>query len=137
VNELRDVLRSARTVVVVDYPTEDVPIELARTGLTTIVHGGPEPENYTQYQRVGDEVVTSYLGRQPSEADIVYVYRPVDELAGIAAFARELGARALWVQHEPSAAPDAPARAREIAHEVGLILVDDGDIVDAAREFSS
>jgi predicted CoA-binding protein len=77
------VLRAARSVLVVDWPSRDVPDGLAAAGLEVVVKGGPGP-----------------LDPRPEHIDLVYAYRPIGELPGIAAMANELGARTVW--HGPS-----------------------------------
>jgi hypothetical protein len=43
VSEAEQILGAARTVVVVDWPSRDVPDTLARAGYTVLVKGGPGP----------------------------------------------------------------------------------------------
>ena len=60
------VLDTARTVVVIDWPTKDVPEALARAGYTVLVKGGPEPDNYSAYEVQGTEVVSRRTGAAPA-----------------------------------------------------------------------
>ena len=71
------ILAAARTVVVVDWPSRDVPDTLARAGYTVLVKGGPEPDSYTAYEVTGGEVVPRRAGAPPDSADLVYAHRPV------------------------------------------------------------
>lgn len=138
-----DVLAQATTVLVVDWPTPEVPEALARAGLSVVVHGGPGPGDYTAYDLDGADVVTRHLGCPPAHADLVYSYRPVDELPAIVDTARRLGARAVWVQsgrtetgeRDPKGcwmSAEESARARAIVESAGLAFVDRPSIVDVA-----
>jgi DNA-binding transcriptional LysR family regulator len=108
------VLQAARSVLVIDWPSRDVPDGLAAAGLEVIVKGGPGP-----------------LQPKPDHIDLVYAYRPAAELPGIAALAKELGAQAVW----HGVALDEPelAEARRAVEAEGLAYVHGVDIVQAAR----
>ena len=137
------VLDAARTVVVVDWPTKDVPETLARAGYTVLVKGGPEPDNYQAYEVQGSQVVTRRTG-QPPAADLVYSHRPIGELPGIVDMAQRLGASAVWVQSgvasDGTKAPNgcwmdqAVSRAaREIVESAGLAYLETPYIADEVR----
>ena len=121
-----DVLHAAQTILLVDYPSRDVPDTLARAGFTVIAHGGPGPDDYFSYERRGTEVLEQRTGESPSHADLVYVHRPIDELPAIVDEARDLGATAVWCQTQSN-------QARQIIESAGLVYVDHPSIVDAAR----
>jgi predicted CoA-binding protein len=138
------ILRTSKHVLVVDWPTEDVPNSLARAGFVTTVHGGPKPDDYYSYELRGDEVVKDKTGRAPDTVDLVYTHRPVDELADIVAFARARGARAAWLQSglDSSGAKDVSGcwmpdeesqRARDIVETAGMTYVEAPFIADVAR----
>ena len=138
------VLDTARTVVVIDWPTKDVPEALARAGYTVLVKGGPEPDNYSAYEVQGTEVVSRRTGEAPAAADLVYSYRPIEELPGIVALAQRLGARAVWVQSgvasDGTKAPNgcwmdqaASRAAREIVESAGLAYIEAPYIADEVR----
>ena len=138
------VLDTARTVVVIDWPTKDVPETLARAGFTVLVKGGPEPDNYSAYEVQGTEVVSRRTGEAPAAADLVYSYRPIEELPGIVALAQRLGARAVWVQSgvasDGTKAPNgcwmdqtASRAAREIVESAGLTYLEAPYIADEVR----
>jgi hypothetical protein len=107
------VLRAARSVLVVDWPSREVPDGLVAAGLEVVVKGGPGPPH-----------------PRPEHIDLVYAYRPVDELPGIAALAKELGARAVW--HGAALSDEEAAGARRLVEAEGLAYVH-GDIATAAR----
>jgi predicted CoA-binding protein len=142
--DVESVLAGARTFLVVDWPTRDVPDTLARAGYGVVVHGGPGPEDYTAYELVDGEVVDRRVGRPPAHADVVYTFRPLDELPEIVAMAKRVGAGAVWVHSGLSAAgakdpegcwlpPDEAAAARELVEAAGLTYVDRPYVAGAVR----
>ena len=140
-----EILKSARRIAVIDWPSKDVPDSLARAGLEVSVHGGPEPDNWSvQEVADGDEVVGRYTGTAPESAEIVYSHRPLEELPEVLALAKQLGAKAVWVQSGKDAEgkPDVTgtwfpdedrARARAAVEGAGFTFIDDVYIGDAAR----
>jgi predicted CoA-binding protein len=142
--EAASVLASARTILVVDWPTRDVPDTLVRAGYEVVVHGGPGPEDYTAYEGSGEEVVERRVGRPPAHADVVYTFRPLDELPEIVAMARTVGAGTVWVQsgRAPDGSKDpegcwlpaeAAAGARATVEAAGLTYVDAPYLAAAVR----
>jgi len=65
------ILHDAGSVVLVDWPSRDVPDTLTRAGYTVFVKGGPEPDNYSVYEQRGDRIEARRTGRQPEHADLV------------------------------------------------------------------
>ena len=120
------VLRSARTILLIDFPSRDVPDALARAGLTVMAQGGPGPQDFFSYEPDGEEVREVRMGGRPTRADLVYVHRPEDELPSIVAEARDLGASAVWCENGSD-------RARQVVEAEGLTYVDAPPIVEAAR----
>ena len=139
------VLADTKSVLVIDWPSRDVPASLAFAGFTVFVKGGPGPADYAAWQLDGGEPVSRPLGRAPDRVDLVYCHRPFGELSGIVALAGRLGARALWWQtgltsggdgKDPSGCwvpPGETQQARELAAAAGLAYIDDVYIADAAR----
>jgi predicted CoA-binding protein len=145
VGDVADLLASTRSVLVVDWPSRDVPESLARAGYDVVVSGGPEPDNYSVYETVGRDVVVRFLGRRPDRVDLVYAHRPLDELSVIVEMATTLGAMAVWWQsgratdgsRDPRGcwvSPDDSAAARRIVQAAGLRYVDDVYIVAAVSD---
>jgi predicted CoA-binding protein len=132
-NEALRILREAESVVLVDWPSPEVPESLVRGGFTVFVKGGPGPRDYAARELSDGDVVSRPLGERPARADLVYAYRPVEELPNIVVIGKELDARALWWQSD-TASPEDSRRARELAQGAGLAYVDDVYIVDAVRE---
>jgi predicted CoA-binding protein len=138
------VLAEARSILVIDWPSRDVPASLAFAGYTVFVKGGPGPADYNAWELDSGEPVSRPLGHEPGPVDLVYCHRPLRELPGIIALAGRLGARALWWQtglasdgsKDPSgcwAPPGESRQARELAGAAGLAYVDDVYIADAVR----
>ena len=140
-------MRAARAVLVVDWPSVEVPETLARAGFEVVVHGGPGPEDYTEYVLEGERVEARPRGRPPEHADLVYTHRPLPELEAIVETAGALGASAVWLQsglapggtRDPKGCwlpPEQSEQARAVVESAGLAYVDDGYIVDVARRLS-
>ncbi len=137
-------LTTAHSIVVVDWPSRDVPDTLARCGYATLVKGGPAPDNYTAYEVRDGAVATRPTGR-PAHADLVYSHRPLAELAEIVALAKQLGATGIWAQSgrasegiaDPKGCwvPDAASeKARATVESAGLFYIDHLYIADVARK---
>jgi predicted CoA-binding protein len=124
-------LAGTKTVVLVDWPSREVPEALARRGFTVIATEGPE--TYTAYEADGNEVRTRSVDGLPESAELVYAYRPIDELPDIVQMATAVGAKTLWLHAADDLAPADAARARELAERAGLVLVAEPSIVEAAR----
>jgi predicted CoA-binding protein len=138
------VLADTRIVLVIDWPSRDVPASLAFAGFTVFVKGGPGPADYNAWELDSGEPVSRPLGHEPSRVDLVYCHRPFGELPGVIALAGRLGARALWWQtglasdgsKDPSGCwvPQGESdQVRELAGAAGLAYVDGVYIADAAR----
>jgi len=135
-------LKAAHSVLVIDWPSRDVPESLARAGYEVIVRGGPGPADYSSYAIEDGEVVTRRAGKAPEHVDLVYAFRPVAELPGIVDQARALGARAIWRQSGFAsdgaknpvgvwASPEESRQARAIAEAAGLAYIEAPYILDA------
>jgi CoA binding domain len=139
-----DTLRATHSVLVIDWPSPDVPESLARAGYTVTVKSGPGPRDFSARELRDGEVISRRLDEPPADIDLVYAHRPVEELAGIVAIAKQLGATTLWWQsglsgpgvRDPTGcwATEAQSRqARQIAETAGLAYVDSVYIADAVR----
>jgi predicted CoA-binding protein len=121
-------LRSARSVVVVDWPSREVPESVARLGLAvTAVEG---PNRYRVYELTEGGGVRVSRGERPAKADLVYAYRPLSELAEIISVALDLGAQAVWLDHLDR---DESAQARLTVESSGLKMVSEPPLAEAAR----
>jgi predicted CoA-binding protein len=146
--ETGPILAAAGTVVVVDWPSRDVPDTLARAGYTVLVKGGPGPGSYSAYQVSGGEVVPRRTGTPPASADLVYAHRPVAELPGIVMLAQRLGAGTIWLQSGLAAGggkdprgcwlPDAEAQAaQDMVESAGLAYLAAPYIADEVRRLGT
>jgi hypothetical protein len=100
----KESLSTCETVLVIDWPSKDVPESLALAGFHVIVRGGPGPEDYSVYEMNQGQVVVRHLGHPPERADLIYSYRPFSELPQIIATAQDLHAKTIWTQSGLSAA---------------------------------
>jgi hypothetical protein len=137
-------LHDARSALLIDWPSTDVPETLAGAGYAVTVKGGPEPDKYSDWELQDGAVVVRHVGRPPTHADIVYAHRPLEELAGIVALATQVGALVVWWQsgrasreaRDPRGcwvSEEDSQRARSIVESAGLEYVDDVYIADAVR----
>jgi predicted CoA-binding protein len=142
---LKETFKIVDTVLVIDWPTKDVPEMLTLAGFHVVVRGGPGPEDYSAYELNNGEVVTYHVGRPPQRADLIYSHRPFRELPEIIATAKRLHAKTVWSQSGLSAAgvndpkgcwvPEEELRlARNLVQSAGLIYVTEPYIGDVARE---
>jgi predicted CoA-binding protein len=124
--DYRELLAAATSVLLIDWPSRDVPDTLARHGYRVASHDGPGEDEYNAYEELDGEVRLRRLAGPPDRVDIVYSHRPLDELEGIVQQARALGARAVWLQ---TGSP----QAREMVERAGLMYVDSPYLPDAVR----
>ena len=145
VDAAREVLRSCGTVVLVDWPSRDVPETLVRAGCAVHVKGGPGPEDFSAWELQDGAVAVRRTGRAPDQIDVLFVHRPVEELAALVQFARDRGARVLWYQSglapDGSADPrgcwlpaERSALVRAQVEAAGMAYVDDRFILDAVGD---
>jgi hypothetical protein len=118
------VLEGVTTVLLVDWPEKAVPEAWVRAGYETHSHEGPEPDEYYVYVTNGDEIAMTKTGRAPDRIDLVYTYRPADELEEIVEFAKARGARIVWFEVS-RANQDMADDARAIVERAGLAYVDE------------
>jgi predicted CoA-binding protein len=140
------ILRSAKSILLVDWASPAVPRTLLEAGFAVfclspgrysvaellpvppegvdsndIVPPQPGEKGYLVFRRLND---------RPSQIDIVNVYRPEQEHDGIVSSQMvPLGAKVMWLQ--PSVAS---ATAKQLAAEYGFELVDAVDIAAAGRQ---
>ena len=142
---MKELLKSAEYVLVIDWPAKEVPELLALAGLRVVVHGGPGPEDYSAYEVQDGKVLVRSTGRPPERADLIYSYRPLSELPGIVASAKGLQAKTIWTQSGLSApgvknpkgcwVPDEELDlARNLVQSAGLNYVAEPYIGDVARD---
>jgi predicted CoA-binding protein len=145
---LQNPLASVRTILVIDWPSRELPETLVRAGFQVIVKGGPGPEDFSAYDLIGGEIVERHIGRPPDRAEVVYSYRPLSELPDIVESALKLQAHTIWTQSGLSApdikdprgcwmsGADAQA-ARKLVQSAGMSYVFETYIVDACRRLQT
>lgn len=118
-SKLRTLLEGATTIAVVGASTDPdktahhIPALLIRAGYTVI------PVHPSAAEVLGQPAFRT-LADIPVPIDIVDVFRPSGEAAGIAEQAVEVGAKALWLQLGISS-----SKARRIAKRAGMTFVED------------
>lgn len=143
-----ELLKTAKSVLVIDWPSRDVPESLARAGLQVVVQGGPGPEDYSLYSLKDGNIVVTRYGRLPQQVDFVYSYRPLAELDGIIGTAGRFRARAIWSQSGFSSpglktpngcwiSEDDLRHARDRVEAAGLEFVTSPYIGDVARSLTA
>jgi len=141
----KETFKNIDTVLVIDWPSKDVPESLALAGFHVVVRGGPGPGDYSVYELNNGKVVPQHLGRPPERAELIYSHRPASELAGIIATAKSLSAETIWTQSGLSAAgvnnpkgcwvPEQELRlARNLVESAGLTYITEPYIGDVARQ---
>lgn len=138
-----EILHTARTVVLHDWPSEDVPNTLVRAGLEVTFQGGPDPDDLYVMRLVDGRPETRPTHGLPDHADIIYSHRPAAELPRLLDEARRLGASTLWHQSgldergekDPTGVHLTDGEAEQmttLAREAGIDFVSTPYIVDAA-----
>jgi hypothetical protein len=144
VTESEQVLASSSSILLVDWPSRDVPDTLARAGLAVAARGGPGSATYTIYEARDGGVETRRDDKPTRPIDLVYVHRPLDELARNVEMAKQIGARTVWYQSGLASSGERDPRgcwlseaqsaeARSIVEAAHLQYVQEPYIVDAAR----
>ena len=142
--DVRRILTQAKSVLVIDWPSREVPATMASAGFRVTVKGGPGPVDYAAWEIVNGELATRPLGRAPEHADLVYCHRPMEELSSIISMAQSLGAAAVWRQSgltssgtkQPDGCwtpPGESGQGHDLAATAGLAYIDDVYIADAVR----
>ena len=140
-----------RSVLVVDWPSQDVPRELLAAGFDVFsanlaagtasrytvgqrsVAQNADGVEVLPPQRDGDPpLVISRVDALPEHIDVVALYRPAAEHARIAQRAVDLGARTVWVQLG-TLADDA----RRIAADAYMAVIEDTPINDAIHSLAA
>jgi hypothetical protein len=143
--DAKEILKATKTVLLIDWPSPDVPFTLTLAGLDVVAKGGPGPEDYSTYEVIDGKVETRVTGHAPERADVVYAYRPLSELPDIIAIAKAVGAKTIWTQSglrragikDPKGcwlAPGDLVVARSMIKTAGLVHVAEPYIADLVRE---
>jgi predicted CoA-binding protein len=126
----KQILENAKAILLVDWPNPEVPRSLLKAGFTVF---GYSPDRYSAIELGDNEnLVFRQLDKQPDSVDIVNVYRPEGEHAGIiSSRVLPLKAKVLWL-HPPVVS----AATAALAAEYGIVFVEGIDIADVARSIS-
>jgi predicted CoA-binding protein len=145
----KQILAAAKRILLVDWPDTSLPRILIGNGYSVF---GASPNKYTEASVVADrpsdsdgvdifapkdETETGYLvfrklDSPPTNIDIVNVFRPENELAGIIVrHVLPLGGRVLWLHP-----PNTSAVGADLAKANGLHFVEGIDIADVAQQVS-
>jgi predicted CoA-binding protein len=111
------------TVLIVDWPSRRVPEAFVRAGYEVFVKGGPG--TYTRWRLREGDVINETVTGAPAHADLLYVYRPIDELPGLVDVARRAGATTVCGQFS-----EASPQARRIVEAAGLTYFDEAELLD-------
>lgn len=142
---MKELFNGVKTVLVIDWPSKEVPELLALVGFNVVVHGGPGPEDYSLFEVKDNQVVSRRVGRPPEHAELVYSYRPLSELSQTIAAAKQVRAKTLWTQSgvSPEGQEDPKGcwlsdeelrSARNQVEAAGLIYITEPYIGDVVRE---
>ena len=140
-----EVLKNVRTVLVIDWPSKEVPEELTLAGFQVYVQGGPGPTDYSVYELNDGRIVARHTGGPPERAELVYSYRPLSELPQIVARAKALHAETIWTQSGLRAAGTNDPKGcwvreedlevtRQLVESAGLRYLSEPYIGDAVRK---
>jgi hypothetical protein len=141
VNNIDRLLEATYRVLLIDWPGEDCPRTLLRAGFSVF---GQEPSGWLRYEVKHYQLHKHQLGVPPSPVDLVFCYRPFEELPEHVATAQKLAAKVFWYQSGLVSAtteylrgcwlPDETrTRARQMVEDAGLIYIDEVYIGDAIR----
>lgn len=142
--EAADILRQAHRVVLHDWPDTDVPDSLALAGFDVTCFGGPAPDDIFRYEVVDGEAVGHKTGVPPETGDLLYIFRPIEELPRLLDEAKKIGATTIWRQSGLDHAGEKDTRGvapspdseqwRSTVEAAGLRYVEDAYIGDISRE---
>lgn len=121
-------LQRGSRVVLVDWPSEDVPRALLAAGCEVMSINALRGTASGYSVAESGELAITPLEAMPESADVVCLYRPQPEHRAIAERAAALGAPTLWVQ-SGRLSDDA----RPVAEAAGMAVVEDVSIAEAAR----
>src|SRR5262245_38731189 len=76
-NSIERLLEEADEVLLIDWPGEDCPRSMLRAGFTGF---GQEPSGWLRYELNHRQLQKHSMASPPAHADLVFCYRPVEEL---------------------------------------------------------
>ena len=141
--EYQNTLRRIRSILVIDWPTKEVPEQLAVAGFDVTVRGGPGPLDYAAYTAEAGSVSRRPCAC-PERIDLIYAHRPLGELSSILAIAKEVNATVIWMQSgltsDGSKDPrgcwipeEEDFRARHLVQTAGMAYFSSPYVIDAVQ----
>jgi predicted CoA-binding protein len=112
-----------KTVLLVDWPDLDIPMALLKSGFRVFSYS---PDNYSEASLIAGEEhdVDFHQIDQPAHVDLVCIYRPTEEHAGIINdHVIPLGATIIWLQP-----PIVSSETDMIAKTLGILCISGHDI---------
>lgn len=140
-NSIDRLLEETDQVLLIDWPGEDSPRSMLRAGFTVF---GQEPGGWLRYEIKHRQLQKHPIATPPAHVDLVYYYRPVEELPEYLSTARKLGAKTFWYQSGLASATteylrgcwlsaEMRTKVRRMVEDAGLIYIDEIYIGDAVR----
>ena len=142
-----ELLRQARSILLIDWPSRDVPDTLAKAGFMVITDAG-RGRGYVAHEVDRGTVAMREVEELPTTFDIVYAHRPISELPAVIERARALKAGVIWLQSGRDStgartatgcwlAPADSHKARQLVEAAGLTYVEGPYIADATRAIAN
>jgi predicted CoA-binding protein len=121
IDTCRHALKDAKTILLVDWANENILRSLIAAGFTVFSYS---PGRYSRALIEDEKLVFKALAEKPEKVDIVYIYRPEAEHAGIIDMhVLPLQAKVLWLYP-----PVTSAKTAELAAENGIVFIEGVDI---------
>jgi len=141
------ILQHVHTLLLVDWPSRDVPEALVQAGFVVYVKGGPNPADFFVHEWRDNQLLQKRIGHPPDRADLVYSFRPLAELPGIIDLAKSVHAQIIWTQSGVCSDGSSDLRgcwlshddrlsASRLAQAAGLTHVSQPYIADVARQLT-
>jgi len=139
--QIESILRDAKSILLVDWPSRELPDRVARAGYEVTGACGSRTARLLHVPTGSEIVVRSGLPA-PEHVDSVHVFRPIEELTSIAATSEMKGAPSIWYQsgrYEDGTTDSAgcwlsegdSAKARRIVETHGLKYIERPHILEA------
>ncbi len=132
----KQMLKAAKTILLVDWASADVPLSLLKAGFTVYSYS---PGVYALAEIASpkgdfaaptkEKLIFTDLDEKPNRVDIVNIFRPEEEHAAIITdHVLPLGAKVLWLQ-----SPITSVKTNQLALAYDLGFIEGVDIVEIAQ----
>ena len=136
----KQTLKTAKTILLVDWATTDVPLSLLKAGFTVYSYSpgvyalaGIALPKGDPAAPMKEKLIFTNLDGKPNRVDIVNIFRPEEEHAAIITdHVLPLGAKVLWL-HPPITS----VKTNQLALAYGLGFIEGVDIVEIAQEIAN